>query len=262
MKVAAAQVLQRIQGPEGVRRVGQALWMMVGKSLDPQALAWACGPLGQGGDSLLWKALCDEGALHPPLFTLRAQELAAFLCVLWERDAPTGSASEQLVWTLPEALAVEGVEADGYARAASQIIDGARSSLTIASPYREPRGMGELHEALLAALHRKVGVLLLTHDAHDKASLASASVEALRKDSSGLGGAFTVYSATEGAPTLLHLKVVVADKSTALVGSANVTGKGFGSNLEAGCVLGATAAAEIDLVVQATISGGFARRVF
>ncbi|WP_157692227.1 phospholipase D-like domain-containing protein [Burkholderia pseudomallei] len=61
---------------------------------------------------------------------------------------------------------------------------------------------------------------------------------------------------------LLHLKIIVADDRKAIVGSANVTGKGFGSNLEAGVVLGQEAAIQIERVVQSTVTGALVQQIF
>ena len=103
---------------------------------------------------------------------------------------------------------------------------------------------------------------MLTHDAQDLASLAATALEPLRRESRTSAGTFLVYSAAPTVGVLLHLKVVVADGAEAVVGSANVTGKGFGKNLEAGALLGRDAAAEIERVVRAVIQQGLALPVF
>lgn len=252
---AAEEVSSRIARPEGVRRLGQALWMMVGQPVELASLLWARGVLGPTGDSLLWSALHAEGIVGAPAFIVNPDRLARFLCWLWA-DGPEPDREGQLVWTLPAQLAVSGVVRDSYVRAAQKLVNSAYQTLTIVSPYLEPKGMGFLHETLVNALHRGVAVTILTHDVDDFSSLASASLKALRSDSAGLPGSVTVLTATSVPQVLLHLKAVVADGSRAILGSANVTGKGFGSNLEAGVVLGRAAATEIENVVRATISGG------
>ena len=160
-----------------------------------------------------------------------------------------------MVWTLPAQLAVLGVEADSYVRAAQELVNSAGQTLTIVSPYLEPKGMALLHEGLVNALHRGVAVTILTHDVEDLSSLASAALNALRSECVGLPGSVTVLTAASTPQVLLHLKAVVADESRVIIGSANVTGKGFGPNLEAGVVLGRAAATEIESVVRAVISG-------
>ncbi len=258
---AAADISSRIERPEGVRRLGQALWMMVGQPVEPGTLLWARGLLGADGDTLLWRALLEERAVCEPDFVLRHHALAKLLCMLWSNE-PDARQPAQLVWTLPPELIVDGVAHDSYVQAAVDVVASARAKLTLVSPYLEPKGMGRLHESLLGALHRGVAVLMLTHDVEDRSSLASASLEALRRDSAGLPGLFTVYTASAIPLVLLHLKILMADDARALVGSANVTGKGLGMNLEAGAVLGPHAATEIGRVLQATIAVGLVRKAF
>jgi phosphatidylserine/phosphatidylglycerophosphate/cardiolipin synthase-like enzyme len=252
---AAEDLSERIARPDGVRRLGQALWMMVGEPVEVAALLWARGILGPNGDSLLWSSLCAEGIVRAPEFRVNSDRLARFLCWLWAYG-PEADREGRLVWTLPAQLAVLGVEADSYVRAAQELVNSAGQTLTIVSPYLEPKGMGLLHEGLVNALHRGVAVTILTHDVEDLSSLASASLKALRSDCVGLPGSVTVLTATSTQQVLLHLKAVVADENRAIIGSANVTRKGFGSNLEVGVVLGRAAATEIESVVRAAISGG------
>ncbi|RQP38383.1 phospholipase D family protein [Burkholderia ubonensis] len=258
---AAADISSRIERPDGVRRLGQALWMMIGRPVEQTSLLWARGLLGANGDALLWRGLVEEEALRQPDFVLRPQQLARFLCSLWD-DEKDAERPARLVWTLPRHLAVEGIVSDSYLRAAIELVDSSVATLTLVSPYLEPTGMGRLHRSLIEALHRGVVVRLLTHDVEDRSSLASASLEALRRDSIGLAGSLTVFTASTTPQVLLHLKIIVADDSKAIVGSANVTGKGFGSNLEAGVVLGQEAAIQIERVVQATVTGALVQQIF
>lgn len=258
---AAEDLSTKIARPDAVRRLGQALWMMVGEPVDVTTLLWARGVLGPNGDSLLWSVLCEEGIVSAPAFRVNPDRLARFLCWLWA-GGPGLDQEGDLVWTLPAQLVVSGVAADGYVRAARELVNSAGQTLTIVSPYLEPKGMGLLHEGLVNALHRGVTVTILTHDVEDLSSLASASLKALRSDCVGLPGSVTVLTATFTPQALLHLKAVVADEIRAIIGSANVTGKGFGSNLEVGVMLGRTAASEIERVVRAAISGGVVTRSF
>lgn len=261
MTEAGARVSSCLKRPDGVRRLGQALWMMIGQSVEQDALLWARGLLGVNGDALLWRALYEEGALREPDFVLRPRQLAHFLCALWGEEQDTEQ-SIGLIWTFPENLVVGGIAGDSYLRAAAELVESSDATLTIVAPYLEPKGMGRLHHSLIEALHRGVVVRVLTHDAEDLSSLASASLEALRRDSAGLSGSLTVFTASTTPPVLLHLKIIIADERKAIVGSANVTSNGFGANLEAGVVLGQAAAIEIEKVIQATVTKGLVRRVF
>jgi phosphatidylserine/phosphatidylglycerophosphate/cardiolipin synthase-like enzyme len=258
---AIAELFERIERPEGVRRLGQALWMMVGERMELGSLLWARPLLGANGDALLWRALLEQDCVREPGFELRPHPLSSFLCRLWKHE-PDAEPVARLVWTLPLHLAVDGVVPDSYVQTAIGMVASAQASITLVSPYLEPRGMGQLHDGLLGALYRGAAVHMLTHDVEDMSSLASASLESLRRDSVGLPGLFTVFTASTMPQALLHLKIVVADESRAIVGSANLTGKGFGTNLEAGVVLGPNAAAEIGRVLRAVISSGLVTRAF
>ena len=255
---AVAALRQQLARPDGVRRLGQALWMMVGEPMQPARLLWARGLLGATGDELLWDALLAGRCLVGEKRVLEPHALSALLCALW-RGSDDEAPERRLVWTLPGALRIEGIDSEGYVRQAVRLIAGARDRVLIVSPYLEPRGIGQLQGALLEALTRRVEVTLVAHDVNDLSSLASAALEPLRRESRGFQGGLKVYTAPASSEVLLHLKVVVVDGVAAVVGSANVTGKGFGKNLEAGASLGAEAAGEIEAVVQAVVEQGFAK---
>lgn len=252
---------KRIEHPDGIRRLGQALWMMVGEQITPGSLVWARALLGREGDSLLWKALCAHGVLTAPNFVVRPQHLASFLGGLWVNGTPNIEGGS-VVWTLPKQLAVEGVAADGYVRTALQIIECATRALIVVAPYLEPRGMGWLHNGLVGSLERGVSVTILTHYVDDASSMASASLEELRRECANARGLLTVFTASPIVRDLLHLKAIAADDCRGLIGSANVTRKGFGANLEAGVVIGPAAAHEVGRVVHAAISGGLVTVVY
>lgn len=252
---------RRIEQPDGIRRLGQALWMMVGEQITPGSLVWSRALLGREGDSLLWKELCAHGVLTAPDFVVRPQALASFLGGLWADGTPT-TKDGSLVWTLPKQLAVDGIASDGYVRTAVEIIESAARELIVVAPYLEPRGMGWLHSGLVGSLERGVSVTILTHYVDDASSMASASLEELRRECANARGLLSVFTASPMVRDLLHLKAIAADDRRGLIGSANVTGKGFGANLEAGVVIGPDAAHEVGRIVQAAILGGLVRVVY
>lgn len=252
---ATAEIAKRISRPNGARRLGQALWMMVGDDVQAADLLWARGLLGDDGDHELWSALLEYGCLQGPGRTLTPRPLAELLCRLWhEDDSPIDIGG--LLWTLPEALAVDGVRSSGYLAAVLDVIRSAQTRLLLVSPFLEPEGIGRLQQELLAGLQRGVAVSLVTHGAGDLGSWASSSLEPLRRESSSFRGELLVYMALESTPILLHSKLVVADGETAIVGSANLTGKGLGRNLETGVAVGAAAAAEVERVLDKAIELG------
>lgn len=252
-------ISERIRRPEGVQRLGQALWMTVGERLSSaEELLWANSLLGAGGERLLWDALQEWRCLGPE-GKLLARPLSNFLCAVW--DEPS-EAAVALLWTLPEGLAVSGVDATGYAKGVRALIKGAIERLTLLAPYLEVEGVGQLQGELLAALARGVSVCLVTQDANSPGSWASDSLEPLRREARGLQGCLRVYTAPATAPVLLHSKLVVADGASAILGSANLTGNALLRNLETGVVVGPRQAVEMDRVVEAAIELGQVSLVF
>lgn len=233
--------------------------MRVGERLSsPEELFWATSLFGAGGERLLWEALQEWRCLGPEN-NLLARPLADFLCAVWGEQSDGAVA---LMWTLPEGLAVPGVDAKGYSKGVRALIGSTSERLTLLAPYLEVEGMGELQGDLLDALARGVSVVLVTQDANSLGSWASDAVEPLRREARGLPGSLHVYTALATAPVLLHSKLVVSDGVSAALGSANLTGNALLRNLETGVVLGARYAVEIERVVQAAIVLGQVRLVF
>lgn len=251
---------EQLTRPEGIRRLGQALWMMVGRPIRLGELLWARGLLGDGGDNLLWETLLEVGAVSHAESELEPVPVARLLCALWEPCEKRDSQA-RLVWTLPHQLGMTERE-NSYVQAAQELIDSASRKLLVVSPFLEPKGIGHLHKSLLAALHRGVEVSLITHGAETLSSLASSAVEELRRDSVGLAGELSVFSVKGSCGLLVHSKLVIADTAKMVVGSANVTGKGLTENFEAGAVLGREAALEACATVDALLTSGLVDRVF
>lgn len=58
--IATTALSAHIQRPDGVQRLGQALWMMVGERIGShEDLLWANSLLGSGGERILWQTLLD-----------------------------------------------------------------------------------------------------------------------------------------------------------------------------------------------------------
>ncbi len=111
-------------------------------------------------------------------------------------------------------------------------------------------------------------VTVVTHDALNPVSLNATAVEELRREARRVGGKLAVDSADAGAGgdrrdhPLLHAKLVVADETRLLLGSANVTSHALSSNLEAGTILGPAAAGEAATVLGALIRSGTVYLIF
>jgi|SRR5882757_731557 len=257
---ALQEIAERLKGHEGVRRLGQALWMMVGNPVDPKQLCWVRSLVGTDGDRLLWSALVECRAVSEADPVLNPIGVADLLCSLWGTERAQHEVA-RLIWTLPVQLNLPEIE-DSYYRAARELVDGATKSLTLVSPYLEPRGIGRLLEPLIGALHRGVAVALITHGAELRSSLASVSIEELRRASSRLAGTLAVYSAVDSENVLLHPKLTIADDNRMTVGSANLTGKGFATNFEAGVLLGSSAAVEATVIIGALLASPLVVEVF
>lgn len=249
---------QRLSRPHGVKRLGQALWMQVGEPLRSDGLLWARALLGPDGDRLLWETLQECSCLHGDDQRLDPRGLAELLCQLWYGE----SVDAALLWTLPASLSVPGVEADSYVRAVRRLIVAASARLLLVAPYLEVEGIGQLQADILEALHRGVVVTIISHEANALGSWTSTSLESLRREATISGGRLRVYSAHEDVDMLLHAKLVSADGEEVIIGSANLTSKGLGRNLEAGVACGPRLAAEVERVLHAAISLKLVTRVF
>lgn len=262
MSSACEEVRLRLTSPAAGRRLGQALWMMSDAPSSPADLVWVQGVLGRDGEQLLWEALREAGCIEEDRRSLRAGALARFMCYLVDCGGEDRPGAHGLVWTFPESLlCVPGVAADGYANALREVVGSSEHTLTIASPYLEARGVGRLEEALVTALQRGVSVVFLAHDVADLSSMGSGALRSLQSEARRQPGRLTVYT-TAPDGVLLHLKIVVADSRKGLVGSANLTGKGLGSNVEVGALVGAEEARELRKVVDRVIASGLAKHVF
>ena len=262
MSNACKEVRIRLESPEAARRLGQALWMMSEAPSSPADLVWAQGLLGRDAEELLWAALREARCIEEASGQLRARALAQFMCHLVEDNEEERPRAHSLVWTFPvDLLCVPGIAADGYAKALRDVVDSAEQTLTIASPYLEARGVGLLEEALVAALHRGVSIVLLAHDVADLSSMASGALRSLQSEARRQQGGLDVYT-TVPEGVLLHLKIVVADSRKGLVGSANLTKKGLACNVEVGALVGEEEAGELREVVDRVIASGLAKHVF
>ncbi|MBI4189329.1 MAG: hypothetical protein HY525_02180 [Betaproteobacteria bacterium] len=228
--------------------------MMLERPVDPSGLVWARGLLGERGDEVLWSALVDGGVVVQPEYRVQAAKLAAMLLILG--NAPSAKSElPRLVWTLPPELGLPELQ-ESYSSTAIALVDGSAETLTLVSPFMETKGVGRLLESLLAAAKRGVHITVITHGATDLSSYASSALEGLRREVQGLPGILDVYSARDDLPVLLHSKLVVSDNIRSIVGSANITGRGFGENLEAGVVLGEKETREITQVIVALRRSG------
>src|SRR5690348_7005017 len=120
---ALQSLAEGVKNDEGVRRLGQALWMMIGNPVNPKDLLWARSLVGPDGDRVLWSALVECGALSEADPILNPLAVAELLCSLWRTGVPHYQ-TPRLIWTLPAQLNLPEVE-DSYYWATRELIDGA-----------------------------------------------------------------------------------------------------------------------------------------
>lgn len=260
MTTALEHLANRVEERNALARVGQALWMRIGHPLQKGDLVWANTVLGVGGAELVWVALEEMNVLQGPGGVVDAGALAGVLqCLARSQESPQGPL---LVWTLPGGTLGGSQTGHSYAQSVMDLITTACAEVVVVSPFLEGRGVGMLLDGLLSALQRGVHVVVITHKATDSSSLASGALQDLRSQASGLPGTLDVYSALEQQSVLLHSKIVVADSIRTIIGSANITGPGLGSNLEVGVVLGPREAKLVRAVVDRLLASNLVTQAF
>lgn len=240
------------------RRVGQALWMQIGMRLEQSSLLWARGIFGSDGDDLLWRGLAEEGVIGQGHAEIDPAALAAFLCALAGTDLHK---EPSLVWSIPPGLRLLN-PVKNYAEATVELIAGARQDVVLVSPFLEARGVGRILASSVDALDRGVSFMVITHEAEDLSSLASQSLQELQREAIRRRGRLAVVSSATNAGALLHCKIVLIDEEQVLIGSANVTRRGLGENLEAGVVLGTRQAIEVAKVIEALLTSQLVTPIF
>lgn len=242
-------------------RLGAALWFKVGSRIGITDLGWALPLLGQDGDRLIWEALKECSTLSA-VGTLEPVALARFLGGLSTRKRNLLGGVPRLVWTLPPQHPQAERLGSTYNEAILELIKESQAHLLMTSPFLQEQGLSSLMATLVEALGRGVKITVLTHAAENLASSQSVALENLRREAERLGKSLSVYTAVTPAGSMLHAKLVLADSSKMVIGSANLTGPGLEQNMEAGVVLGEREASEIRMVVEGLITGGLVKLVF
>lgn len=132
------------------------------------------------------------------------------------------------VWTGPES----GASGSRLTLAVvAGLIDEARSELLLVSYATAPSA--EVKEALMNAAHRGVGITSLLERGTDNPSF-SGNPDPLR----GIEHTGLIWpAAAREAGASMHAKILVVDRTSALIGSANLTGYGVERNLECGVLI-------------------------
>jgi len=252
--------LRRKLDNDKLRRLGAALWFSIDSRLGSSELTWMKPLLGEGVERLLWESLHEAGVLSLD-GTVQAKPLARWLEAL-SSGSMNAEREPRIVWTLPEKYSAAVTLGASYLEAILEVISQAQNELLMVSPFIQKQGIRCLSIALIQALSRGIRLTIITHDADNLASDQSLAIEEIRREADRLGGWLTVYTAAVPEESLLHAKIVVADQQRVIVGSANLTGPGLESNLEAGVVLGHIHAGEVVQFIRRLIDIGLVRKVF
>jgi phosphatidylserine/phosphatidylglycerophosphate/cardiolipin synthase-like enzyme len=130
-----------------------------------------------------------------------------------------------------------------------QLVTQSTTSLRMAAPFIDLRGISHLADALAAATFRgvRLEILLPTRSTH-----AGGALHVLRTTISrdGSSANLSVTALRDDAPWA-HLKALTSDSRAAYIGSANVTGAGLaGPNLELGILVRGPAVAVVEQMLD------------
>jgi phosphatidylserine/phosphatidylglycerophosphate/cardiolipin synthase-like enzyme len=177
-------------------------------------------------------------ALRPVLEAAAADHLDARHVAAYLRGAAAGYDTRaaqiraELVWTGPTTFAVP---VRATAQVLTDLVNDARTELILttysARPYQP------LLDALQAAAHRGTRIWIVVETLHGAGSALQGDqpADAFINLTGVQLWTWTVERRPAGAK--MHAKIAVADRTTLLVSSANLTTSGIGSNIEAGLVI-------------------------
>lgn len=237
-------------------KMGAVLWSQIGQKIQLRDLSWALGLFGQNGDGIVLKALRDGGALDSNGI------LVGPLLARWLVELVGANSNPLLVWTIPARHPMFNSVGNSYTEAILNVINSSKQELIMTSPFIHERGISSLIKSLLDALGRGVCISMLTHHAEDLASSQSIAVEELRREACRLNKSLKIYTVESGLKSMLHAKLVIADREKMILGSANLTGPGLEQNVEAGIVLGSIEANEAVAVITGLFNAGIVKIVF
>lgn len=251
----SADFLQNLTEAKMIR-MGAVLWSQIGRKIQLQDLSWALGLFGKNGDDIVLKALRDGGVLDGNGI------LVGPLLARWLGELVGANVSPQLVWTIPVKHPMFNSIGNSYTEAILNIINSSKRELILTSPFIHERGISSLMKSLLDALGRGVCISMLTHHAENLASSQSIAVEELRREACRINKSLKIYTVESGFKSMLHAKLVIADREIMILGSANLTGPGLEQNVEAGIVLGSLEANEAVRVITGLFNTGIVKIAF
>jgi len=178
-------------------------------------------------------------------------ELACIRGAAWVlgRRSVAHHESWELVASLPPETSLPSGLRRTTAESLISLVSTAEYSIRFAAPYVDQAGLGVVTEAIAVATQRGVEVELF-EPAGWKPSTGAIAELHRQVDLMGDPTRLKAKHMKADAPWA-HLKVVVADRSMAYIGSANMTGAGLaGRNLELGVLVRGPGVATIDSILN------------
>lgn len=244
--------------PKALSSAAAALWARAGRALSVEDLQWASGLGRTDAPNLVWEGLLEVGAMRNGI--LEPVGVQRFLAELFHDNFSEATAPPvRVVWTLPSGHPAARLRGQSLLAAALQLVDQAKHSLTITSPYIEARGVGMLLDPLVRAVDRGVHVTVLGSNLVNIGSAESRALEDLRRASEGRFGRLDIYSSVSASDAprdehpLLHAKLIISDERAALVSSANMTIYGQTSNFEVGACLEGGEVPELSTILRSLL---------
>jgi phosphatidylserine/phosphatidylglycerophosphate/cardiolipin synthase-like enzyme len=237
--------------PAQLGAVAAALWALIGQPITLERLAWARGVWGEDGPMVLWAALVDAGVLTQESPELVPTHLAMLLA-RWA-DAPGAHpASPVLSYTLPPSHPLAEQWGRSLQEAAVHMIDAAQEDIIICSPFLDRVGIGSLLAELRAAAYRGVALTIITTTSAQHQASSEEALALLERELANAPHTRRIHTITYNPeqPGIPHAKLILADRTVALISSANLTRAGLRENLEVGVRLEGDAVADLLRVLQ------------
>jgi phosphatidylserine/phosphatidylglycerophosphate/cardiolipin synthase-like enzyme len=185
------------------------------------------------------------------------------------QDQARPSGQVELIATLPDTLPLPLAvrrEIPSLATTLHRLITNARQEVIILNPFFEQEGFDRLAAALLAAARRGVAVITITRELSDVTSANYRILKQLWEQSLQQGVAeqchFYEYHLVESGRILItaHAKVMIVDRRTAYVGSANLTEYGMNRFIEIGVALTGVEVRNIAAILEAILNAPETKR--
>jgi phosphatidylserine/phosphatidylglycerophosphate/cardiolipin synthase-like enzyme len=143
-----------------------------------------------------------------------------------------------------------------------ELIRLANDRLVLMSPFLSKRAYKRLRPALHTAADNSADITLITNSlTYDEMNYNREFTSAILRDER-LSSQTTVYEyINDKTWTTFHAKIVIADEVSAYLGTANLTHRGLGDNLELGVIFRDDTVERLSSLVELLMSSSFLHRV-